>query len=603
MRSLSELKMSVCLLLSVLFFLTGCEKADFLYKLSDVEADSLFLLAKEANVKGNSYTEAFRKDSAIVFFKEAVDIIERINRRRHLPDLYINLADCYGRNGDYSLSGFYYRKALFLSDSLGLEENYYPIYSGMGRLYVDLENFKLADEYLKKAENYISNVTDYEKYYFANTRGNYYYNTKDYDKALEWFRRAYLSANASESPSSKAVVEVNMGEIFLLTNRLDSAQYYLNCSKKSWGDLYNQPSVKFYIDGMFASLALQKNEIGKAEKLLLQEFDFNDISPLVHNYHNRRMQQFYELKNDYQSAYQYKIKISAYDDSLRNMKVQNNITEMAFRYQQDTTVFRKDLQIAETELKVSQWKNTSFVIIFLFISILLAIGIFYLYKKRSSELKYSRQLATISNLRMEITRNRISPHFTFNVLNAIMPAIGEYKMLEQPFRLLVHMLRSNLRASEKISVSLDEEIRLVKNYLQLYQLSHPERMHVNWEVADNVPTDFPIPSMSIQIPVENAVKYAFSDEIGSPLINIIIFVENEDVRIIVEDNGIGFRLDEKLQDEKGTGYGLRMLYNTVELLNSRNSRKMVFKIQDNNKTTNNGTKVLITIPFDYIFDI
>ena len=297
-------------------------------------------------------------------------------------------------------------------------------------------------------------------------------------------------------------------------------------------------------------------------------------------------------------------KTDIYDDSLRNIKVHNNIAEMAFRYQQDTTLFKKDLQIAETELKVSQWRNTFLFSIFLFIIVLLAFYSSYLYKKRSRELKYSRQLAIISTLRMEIIRNRISPHFTFNVLNAIIPALGEYKELEPSFRLLIQMLRSNLQASEKMSVSLDEEISLVKNYLQLYLMSHPEQVRINWEIADNIHTDFLIPSMAIQIPVENTIKYAFTDEIKNPVINIKITFKNENVCIVIEDNGVGIHSDKKLQDERGTGYGLRMLYNTTELLNGRNSQKMVFKIQNINKETrNSGTQVFITIPPGYNFEI
>jgi len=271
-----------------------------------IHPDSLFIKAVDTNSKGLYYMETDRRDSAILFFEEAIEIIEIINKKNLLPDVFINLADCYQHNGNYSLSGFYYRKALFISDSLGIEENYYPIYSGMGRLYNELENFELADEYFYKAEKYINNASDYEKYYFANSRGNYYYNTKEYDKALEWFRKAYYFTLTFSHTNPKAIVEANMGEIFLLTNQLDSAQYYLDCSKGSWGDLYIQPSIKFYIDGLFASLALQRNEVFEAEKLLLQEYDTNDIVPLFLYSHNRRMQQFYELKKDYKNAYQYK---------------------------------------------------------------------------------------------------------------------------------------------------------------------------------------------------------------------------------------------------------------------------------------------------------
>ena len=46
---------------------------------------------------------------------------------------------------------FYYRKALFLSDSIGMGDKMnYSIYSGLAKLYLELENYPLSDSYLKK---------------------------------------------------------------------------------------------------------------------------------------------------------------------------------------------------------------------------------------------------------------------------------------------------------------------------------------------------------------------------------------------------------------------------------------------------------------------
>ena len=86
---------------------------------------------------------------------------------------------------------FYYRKALFLSDSIGMGDKMnYSIYSGLAKLYLELENYPLSDSYFKKAEQYWDKGNEYEQYYFANSRGNYYYVTKEYDDALIWFQRA-----------------------------------------------------------------------------------------------------------------------------------------------------------------------------------------------------------------------------------------------------------------------------------------------------------------------------------------------------------------------------------------------------------------------------
>jgi len=208
-------------------------------------------------------------------------------------------------------------------------------------------------------------------------------------------------------------------------------------------------------------------------------------------------------------------------------------------------------------------------------------------------------------LRMEIVRNRLSPHFVFNALNLIMPSLGQHSEIEQNFRMLIQLLRNNLRASEQIAVPLGKEMNLVKNYLQLQKLSNLGRISVNWHVADNVPKDMLIPSMSIQIPVENAVKYAFTPEQKDARIDVGITRMEDAIRIVIDDNGIGYQPDADNFDIRGTGSGLKMLSRTAELLNTRNQRKMIFSIENRKSTGNNavGTRVTIVVPLEYQFEI
>lgn len=127
-------------------------------------------------------------------------------------DVCINLADCYQQDGNYLQSGLYYRKALYQADSLGLGSRYhYPIYSGLAKLYLELENFTLSDQYFTQAEKLWDKGSDYEKYFFTNTRGNYYYRTAEYDKALDWFRKARQLVEGFPLPLYQAIVEGNLG--------------------------------------------------------------------------------------------------------------------------------------------------------------------------------------------------------------------------------------------------------------------------------------------------------------------------------------------------------------------------------------------------------
>lgn len=568
----------------------------------DAPAPMIALQGMAYNSEGIFWQELSRRDSAFECYHKALDLLQNAGFARPSIDVCINLADCYQQDGNYPQSGFYYRKALYKADSLGSETRYrYPIFSGLAKLYLELDNFTLSDQYFTQAEKYWDKGSDYEKYFFANTRGNYYYRTAEYDRALDWFRKARGLVKNFPQPLYQAIVEGNLGEIFILRREADSARYYLDHSKQLFGHALQQPAFKFYMEGLYASLALLENNLPEAERLLLVSYDTASINPQYLYYHNRRMQELYERQKKYERAYSYRVKADAFDDSIRNIKMYNNLAEIDFRYRQDTAILKKDILLAKAEGKASRWQALAFLVgLASVLTGLLALGIL-IYRKRQREWRYARQKATIISLRMEIIRNRLSPHFIFNVLNAILPAFHQYRELDSSLRLLIRLLRDNLQDSEQICLSLRKEIERVKNYLSLRRIGKPDPTRVEWDISPDIDLETLVPSMSIQIPVENAVKYAFREDSPDPLVHIRIEQEKEGIRIVIEDNGVGYTVTQQAGDERGTGTGLKMLYRTVELLNIKNNQKMVFHC--GSPRQKQGMQVSIIIPSNYNFSL
>lgn len=565
------------------------------------------LLAEAFNNQGVYWQELGKRDSAIRVLKSSVDILQTTRNRSILTSVYINLADCHLQKGDYPHCGFYYRKALLVADSLGLGyRDHFAIYSGLAKLYLELENFPEANEYFVKAEQIGNSCTPYERYFFSNTRGNYYYNTKEYEKALDWFRKADRITEAFPQPLYKAIVRGNLGEIFILIRQPDSARFYLDDARRLFGKAYEQPSFRYYMDGLYASLALLENDLSQAERLLSSAHDLNQVNPLYTYYNNRRMEELYYKKKDYRKAYEFKDKADMLNDSLRNVKVRNSLAEIDFRYRQDTTLLKMDIQLINARDEMSRWKTIAYYCVLLLLLSLSASLCWILYRRRKHEKQYWIQMATMNRLRMAVVRNRISPHFIFNALNIILPTFRQYDGLDKPIRLLIKVLRGNLFFSEQIAVSLKDEIQLVKEYLQLRLLGNPDRIRIIWELPPEIPDAWKIPSMSVQIPVENAVKYAFDPENEEACIHIRIIEKQGSLFIAIEDNGIGLTADmQNRQEEQGTGYGLKILRQTIDILNSRNKNKMNFIIQDRNllEPGGHGTLVSLVVPLDYTFDL
>lgn len=542
-----------------------------------------------------------KRDSALACLHHAYDALIRSDDKRELTSVCINIADMYSQNGNLPQSAAYYQKALLIADSIQTPRERYSIYIGLAQTYSNLYNFAMANHYFELAENSSANSLPQEQVVFYCTKGYSLYLQKKYAEALTCYKKSYSISDTFKDNYFKTNTEINLGELYMLLNKTDSAHYYLDKANNFLSQTVNaNQNQLFYLNSLYAGLALKENKLETANRYLSKTY-VTDIASSIY-LHNKRLMDYYAQKQDFKKAYYYREIVEKYDDSLRSVRNTSNITEIDYRYSQDTTLLKRNVIIANNKAQLSQQKGIIILAVSLLtISILLAFTII-LHIRRKNERKYNRQMAMVAELRMENIRNRISPHFVFNVLNAIMPTFKQYSELAHPLQLLIEVLRGNLLVSDKIAVELEEEIELVKKYITLRKETNPNTANVIWNVDQNISRNTLIPSMIIQIPVENSLKYAFdTTEYENGQVVILISQTEYGLHIRIKDNGSGYQPGIHKESKRGTGNGLKVLFRTIELLNSKNEQKATFDIQniESSNSEEHGTLVTIFIPFNY----
>ena len=111
--------------------------------------------------------------------------------------------------------------------------------------------------------------------------------------------------------------------------------------------------------------------------------------------------------------------------------------------------------------------------------------------------------------------------------------------------------------------------------------------------------------MLLEIPVENAIKHGLMGLDIQQKLNISISEDTDDVIIYVCDNGRGFSLQSIKNPINSTGTGLKVLLQTIQMLNQYNKRPLFFHIgnmRDKQEKTS-GCQVEIRIPKLYKFDV
>ena len=562
------------------------------------------VLSDVYNIEGNVWMQLNQPDSAVAYYEKSYAYRLKGDKAHLLSDICMNLADAHLHRGELAHTASYYRRALFICDSLHLSEHSkFPVYCGLGQTYMDLRDFDLSNHYYELAGQFFDEMTVSEKWVYLNNRGNHYYYKKDYQEALVYMRQAAeLIADYPQMVFESNLSKVNLGDLYLLTNRLDSAENNLNEGYRYFSEIKNN-SAMHYIETLMIGLSLKKGNIARAREMIARTASTGHVDANMLTIRNQYLQHYYEKAGDYRNAYEYLKRDYQLNDSIRSERIRTRVAELDMRYRQDTIVLRKEMQIQRQAGEVRVLKLSMYI--WVLVCLLLAAGtvviIWYMRKKR--EFLRERFFQQINRVRMENLRGRISPHFTFNVLGREINQFNGSEEVKNNLMELVKYLRRSLELTEKLSVSLQDELDFVQSYIRLESGRVGEDFTVSVVVEEGLDAkSIMIPSMIVQIPVENAIKHGLAGKDDEKELTIRISREGKGVRIVICDNGRGY-LPQVASSTRGTGTGLKVLYQTIQLLNTKNKNEKIRFNIDNRNDGQTGTQVSVFIPFHFSYDL
>lgn len=570
------------------------------------------------NLQGVLLQAVGKREPARTYYIKAYRELMKQDHHNDAIDICINIADASRQLGKLADASSWYRRANFLADSLNLHEAQNSILAGLGQVYNDLRNYQLAHFYFRKAERQYPPRNPKDAHFFYNSWGNVYSSQEKPAEALKCFLKAQKAARQMGQPFMTAVVDANLGQTYLELNRLDSAQKYLaNTTKFFFVQPNMQNDLQFYIDGLNAALALKQNRLDKASAILSKPYDLSKMSPNYLYLYHKGWADLYERKGQFAKALQYQKLMKLYDDSLRNATMVSNVQENELRFKQDTAIVRRDLILQSTQAEAKSSRLILLLVIGLLVVGVLALVVFYRYKSLRHKHQHREEMNRMMALKMENVRNRFSPHFVFNVLNIFISNLPKGVNVK-PLRLLIQVLRANLLTCDQVAVSLEDELQMVMSYSSLRHETNPFLPMPRFDIAKEVDMSLMLPSMIIQIPVENALKHAFvgMEESGEkPLLDVKVWIEDGMLRIDVIDNGCGGvgavagMGTRKTNAAASTGTGLRILNSTIEMLNAGNARKLYFKMQSRVGAAGGGSDrqkgmcVSIGVPCEYDYSV
>lgn len=161
----------------------------------------------------------------------------------------------------------------------------------------------------------------------------------------------------------------------------------------------------------------------------------------------------------------------------------------------------------------------------------------------------ARVLARDAELRA--LRAQVNPHFLFNCLHSVsaLTSVDPARAREMSI-LLADFLRATLRLGGQESITMEEELTLIRSYLAIEKVRFGERLRMEEDVQPAA-TGVAIPPLLLQPLVENAIRHGIANLPEGGVIRLAVHCGDESVSVEVENS-----FDPEMPARLKTGLGL-----------------------------------------------
>ncbi|MDE7347208.1 MAG: histidine kinase [Muribaculaceae bacterium] len=550
------------------------------------------ILAKAYQTKGAYYDQYhFNSDSTALYFRKAVDQVELSGIHSDLPQAYGNYANALRMGAALDSAALYYHRAISTADSLDLETiHYIPLYNGIASVFTDMRDFENSAIWWSKSMQVLESMNQFDKFNTLTGVGNDHYYKNDYDGAEQIFTRLRKMLDSVPGAEWETMfTEVNLSDTYIRIGRIQEAQEILNKAANYFTKEQPNPTVMSYIQTLRMRAATAMGDYAGGLEMAQQYPESDTLRLEQHLARLKAMEDLYSNIGNHRLAYITRCRYDHLNDSLRSYRLSQQISALNAIYQRDHRIL--NLEAGNTRQQAHIYKLTAGIAIAL--AVIAGLILIYVVRRINSKKREERMMNKIISLRQENLRNRVTPHFIYNALNHELnnERIGHPSHLDS----LVDLIRRQQIVASEILIPFSEELKFTDDYIRVISDNGRDPFVYNYSIDPDIDPNFAFPSMTLQILVENAFKHGFTTLPAETERRLIITVKRLKEGIIAVNvfNNCG---PSPSGMEKG-GTGLRVLLETIKLINEHNRQQTNFSIDTKAELNGiHGCNATITLP-------
>lgn len=502
----------------------------------------------------------------------------------------------------------YNQEALALADSvenpnLGILRGTAVSLNSMGNIYLLLKQYDLAVEQFKKSQkieksinNQLGLAINFQNIGYArDAQGKL-------DEALEYYNKSLTINNKINNSFGKVICNSSISNILVKQNKPKEAIQLLNETYGAVKKLANSEFLSYhYLNLGWAQTKLGTHKL--AESNLLKGLEIakenNIASSLSYAYHH--LSELYQYTRDFKKAYEFYKKADEFDESIINERNIRYVNDLIIKYDSE----RKNNQIKnlakQNEIAQLQLSKSQDIWIIFAVSFLFLFALFFLVNRQRMHEKEKR----ILTLEQDVLRAQMNPHFIFNALNSIKHYIisNEQKNAVHYLNKFSKLVRKILEYSSVKEISLEEELETMDLYMNIENIRFSNEIQFNINVDESLNlSKVKVPPLVIQPFLENAIWHGLSSKKGEKIVNLNISKASKDhIQIDIEDNGIGRTASAKIKSNKVANKKSIGIDLTIERLSNfikgfENDFSIQFDDLLDTKNKSSGTRVKLVIP-------
>jgi two-component sensor histidine kinase len=508
------------------------------------------------------------------------------------------LGNYYSRKSNHDSSAYFYYKALELTQGVNEPHLRAKIYNGIAVDFLRQEQIDKGLEFTKKALRaaMITQDTLLLAQYHSDL-GIVYWTKYDKTKMAIYLdstqrvvQRALVYAKVTNSNLSLTKNYLSMGSIAEAKREFKTTLLYTDTLLRlvNAKTRPNALASLYMLRGAaYAGLREHKNAVDCQEKALSYAKQVNNSFLEKTTYHY--------LYEAYKGIGKMQLALAALErnkfltDSLVTSENLEAISRIEQQYNKKINEQKiKDLS-QTASIQALEIKQKNFWLAGIGIAALLIGFILFLYFRQRS---LSQQQKTLS-IENRFLRFQLDPHFLSNALVSIQRFMMDNNTAQASNYLakFSKLMRQLLAYSREELITIEEEIDLLRNYLDIQKLRLKDTFEYEIKIDPNLSiTDSKIQPMFAQPFVENAIEHGVAN-IGNGKIEISFSCLGDQLMLEIKDNGKGTLAT------TSTGHqslSTKIIRERIALLNKTNKKPIQLAI--GNVATGTGTRIQLTLP-------